>query len=147
MAGALKALGVTLDKIAYLKLVGDESSMTTGLTRKVKIDDLFWDRYFETAEPYKYWLSSGNRRLEVYLHGESKPRTTIFINETDSCSVAGDPRELRYMCRGLERWFMATLDPKPNKAEQVGAGQPATRSESDSEGGDRPQPESEGRSR
>ena len=32
-------------------------------------------------------------------------------------------------------------------AQQGGAGQPATRSESDSEGGDKPQPESEGRSR
>ncbi len=32
-------------------------------------------------------------------------------------------------------------------AEQVGAGQPATRSLSNSEGGDKPQPESEGRSR
>jgi hypothetical protein len=32
-------------------------------------------------------------------------------------------------------------------AEQVGAGQPATRSELDSEGSDKPQPESEGRSR
>jgi hypothetical protein len=31
--------------------------------------------------------------------------------------------------------------------QQGGAGQPATRSESDSEGGDKPQPESEGRSR
>jgi len=33
------------------------------------------------------------------------------------------------------------------KGEQVGAGQPATRSESKSEGGDKPQPKSEGRSR
>ena len=33
------------------------------------------------------------------------------------------------------------------KAEQVGAGQPATRPESKSEGSDKPQPESEGRSR
>ena len=33
------------------------------------------------------------------------------------------------------------------EAEQAGAGQPATRSESDSEGGDKPQPEAEGRSR
>jgi hypothetical protein len=33
------------------------------------------------------------------------------------------------------------------RAEQDGAGQPATRPESKSEGGDRPQPESEGRSR
>ncbi len=36
---------------------------------------------------------------------------------------------------------------KTMTAEQVGAGQPATRSESDSEGGDKPQPEAEGRSR
>ena len=36
---------------------------------------------------------------------------------------------------------------KQYQAEQVGAGQPATRSELDSEGGDKPQPESEGRSR
>jgi hypothetical protein len=36
---------------------------------------------------------------------------------------------------------------KNNKVEQAGAGQPATRSESDSEGGDKPQPEAEGRSR
>lgn len=34
-----------------------------------------------------------------------------------------------------------------NWVEQDSAGQPATRSESDSEGGDKPQPESEGRSR
>jgi hypothetical protein len=33
------------------------------------------------------------------------------------------------------------------EAEQAGAGQPATRPESDSEGGDKPQPEAEGRSR
>jgi hypothetical protein len=33
------------------------------------------------------------------------------------------------------------------KVEQAGAGQPATRSESNSEGGDKPQPESGGRSR
>ena len=34
-----------------------------------------------------------------------------------------------------------------HKAEQGGAGQPATRRESDSEGGHNPQPESEGRPR
>jgi len=36
---------------------------------------------------------------------------------------------------------------KNQKVEQDSAGQPATRSESDFEGGDKPQPESEGRSR
>lgn len=142
MAGALKALGVSLNKIDYLKLVGDESSMTTGLSKKVKIDEWFWDRYFETAEPYKYWVSSGNRRLEIYLKGESKPKTTVFINETDGCTAEGDPRELRYMCHGLHRWFMANLDPEPKKAEQAGAGQPATASESKSDDSQKPQPES-----
>ena len=39
------------------------------------------------------------------------------------------------------------LEPSNQNAEQDGAGQPATRSESDSEGGDKPQPEAEGRSR
>jgi hypothetical protein len=41
------------------------------------------------------------------------------------------------------------LDPAPKttKAEQAGTGQPATRSQSESEGGDKPQPEAEGRSR
>ena len=36
---------------------------------------------------------------------------------------------------------------KNHQAEQAGAGQPATRPESKSEGGDKPQPEAEGRSR
>ena len=39
------------------------------------------------------------------------------------------------------------LDPFESDAQEVDAGEPATRSESDSEGGDKPQPESEGRSR
>jgi hypothetical protein len=34
-----------------------------------------------------------------------------------------------------------------SKSEQAGTGQPATRPESKSEGGDKPQPEAEGRSR
>lgn len=37
--------------------------------------------------------------------------------------------------------------PKPKRAEQGGAGQPATRPESKSEGSDKPQPDSDGRSR
>jgi hypothetical protein len=43
-----------------------------------------------------------------------------------------------------EGWFFASTD---EIAEQAGAVQPATRPESDSEGRDKPQPESEGRSR
>ena len=45
--------------------------------------------------------------------------------------------------------YLLAMDRKPykTKAQQAGSGQPATRSESDSEGGDKPQPESDGRSR
>jgi hypothetical protein len=44
-------------------------------------------------------------------------------------------------------YFLTSAMLEPTKAEQAGAGQPATRSESDSEGSNKPQPESEGRSR
>jgi hypothetical protein len=41
----------------------------------------------------------------------------------------------------------AAAGPPDIKSEQAGAGEPATRSESDSEGSDKPQPDAEGRSR
>jgi hypothetical protein len=51
----------------------------------------------------------------------------------------------------LTEWISQRMNDVPTethqKAEQVGAGQPATRSQSSSEGSDKPQPESEGRSR
>ena len=49
--------------------------------------------------------------------------------------------EIAYEHRSLPELF------GKDTAEQAGAGQPATRSESESEGGDKPQPEAEGRSR
>ncbi|MFK7850571.1 MAG: hypothetical protein AB8D78_06290 [Akkermansiaceae bacterium] len=109
MEGALNALGITLDKIDYIILKGNEGSGAGGLTRKVKIDQWFWDTYFQRAEPYKFWVASGNHELEIYLKGESKAKATIYINETDSCSVEGDPKKLRYMCHGLESWVVMQL--------------------------------------
>jgi hypothetical protein len=49
--------------------------------------------------------------------------------------------------RGVLDEHQAALQPSKTKAEQAGAGQPATRSESDSEGADKPQTEAAGRSR
>ncbi|MBK1884819.1 hypothetical protein JIN85_20585 [Luteolibacter pohnpeiensis] len=46
----------------------------------------------------------------------------------------------------VDEWKLSKPD-GTKIAEQVGAGQPATRSELDSEGDDKPQPEAEGRSR
>lgn len=46
-----------------------------------------------------------------------------------------------------KKLLVAPLSSLRIQGQQDGAGQPATRSESDSEGGDKPQPEAEGRSR
>jgi hypothetical protein len=46
----------------------------------------------------------------------------------------------------LTHWMTLT-EAREIQAEQAGTGQPATRPESKSEGGDKPQPEAEGRSR
>jgi hypothetical protein len=56
--------------------------------------------------------------------------------------------ELKEGWKKRESWDLTGVffDAK-SPAEQTGAGQPATRPESDSEGGDKPQPEVEGRSR
>jgi hypothetical protein len=51
------------------------------------------------------------------------------------------------LVQGGESYEIALSQAKNKKSEQGAAGQPATRSESDSEGGDKSQPESEGRSR
>jgi hypothetical protein len=44
-------------------------------------------------------------------------------------------------------WIVIAIPKRERPDEQGGAGQPATRPESESEGGDKPQPEAEGRSR
>ena len=47
----------------------------------------------------------------------------------------------------MQKTKLEKLTTPTHKAEPAGAGQPATRPESKSEGGDKPQPEAEGRSR
>jgi hypothetical protein len=49
--------------------------------------------------------------------------------------------------RGQMQWPMPAAEKREIEGEQAGTGQPATRPESDSEGGEKPQPEAEGRSR
>jgi len=48
---------------------------------------------------------------------------------------------------GVCQWMLAAAPRKIEEAEQAGTGQPAPRPESEPEGGDKPQPEAEGRSR
>lgn len=67
-------------------------------------------------------------------------------NELDAIVLTFDlPHEDQRIVVNLQGTF--TIENKPKKAEQAGTEQPATRPESKSEGGDKPQPESEGRSR
>lgn len=54
---------------------------------------------------------------------------------------------VQFQKRGEEMKIEAIEKPTESKVEQGGAGQPATRSESKPDGADKPQPESEGRSR
>ena len=76
------------------------------------------------------FLGVATRPVEVTLQSDGFQDTPI--------TLAGDSED-------EIRVAMLPLDTK--KPEQASAGQPATRSESDSEGGDKPQLESEGRSR
>jgi hypothetical protein len=103
----------------------------------------------------------------ITTHGPSISTDDLFNQSTrfgggmeasEISGIAYEPREFGFSADGYERvnlvvtddtpWSVVVeLDPKKSKAEQGGAGQPATRSESDSEGGDKPQPGSDGRSR
>ena len=69
-----------------------------------------------------------------------------FLKEVKANPLAEDQRiEVWINLQRIEAITKHNLNPK--KAEQAGAGQPATRPESKSEGGDKPQPEAEERSR
>ena len=69
--------------------------------------------------------------------------------EPDVCKIAGVPASYSQSGRrrGSLEGSLAPLDEQLGLSYKGGAGEPATRSESDSEGGDKPQPESKGRSR
>jgi hypothetical protein len=69
-----------------------------------------------------------------------------FLKEVKANPIPEDQHiEVWINLQRIEAITKHNLNPK--KAEQGGAGQPATRPEPKSEGGDKPQPESEGRSR
>jgi len=67
------------------------------------------------------------------------------LSASSGHKLAATCREI-YAEQAIDPERFLVLRRKAN-AQQDGAGQPATRPESDSEGGDKPEPESEGRSR
>ncbi len=109
LAKELRKHGIHLDTIASVKYVGDESSGTGGVeVIERDREEIAWLwQHFEHAEPYAFWVASGNRRVEIYLHGEIAPATTLFVNETDSTSARGIPG--RFMCHGCEELIYRRL--------------------------------------
>jgi len=71
--------------------------------------------------------------------------TFLKLGKTSEQARRYDRKFRPLILRGLRK--AAPGRSHPTKAEQTGAGQPATRPESNPEGGDKPQPESEGRTR
>jgi hypothetical protein len=80
------------------------------------------------------------RRLSVVEFVDGKRASSFFVDGTTKPRMVADYYEI------YGNWIVR--EPiGTGIAEQAGTGQPATRPEAKSEGGDKPQPESEGRSR
>ncbi len=90
--------------------MGDESSYTSGLA-VVESDaatiQWIWNRMFETAEPYHYWVPSGNRTIEIYVRDKREVAATLHVNETDATRLDG--HDDSYMCHGLEDLVLRRL--------------------------------------
>jgi hypothetical protein len=107
-------------------------------------------RYFEPTRQYLAFLKKQN-------DGTYIPVTPQFDSDLSFITLGGPLNSLWTTSndsgiseQGEQSVAMRTfveVTPGKLKAEQDGTVQPATRPESDSEGGDKPQPESEGRSR
>ena len=100
--------------------------------------------YYSFSPDLKNWL---HERREWTLTRMQLEVITNVLKENDEIGYANN--EDRDRIRGLLLEHIKLLESKQAKeiAEKSGAGQPATRPESKLEGNDKPQPESEGRSR
>lgn len=72
--------------------------------------------------------------------------TSMWVTDDEKLIVASIGGTLAFAGEGEFLYYSSEL-PERSNAEREGTGQPATRSESDSESGDKPQPKLEGRSR
>jgi hypothetical protein len=109
--------------------------------RPIACDMLGGEQVFEAA----YFQKD---KLELVTYSRARPIGT-YIQKV-KVSATGLTSEKAVYSKDLDLGGFAQfalIHPKAKDAEQAGTGQPATRSESESEGGDKPQPESEGRSR
>lgn len=102
------------------------------------------------ASPAKGWLPSLNLDGELIMEGISVSRPDDPSFASSFSLESDDPKQIERWCQLLAALLKVPKDRIEidlTKAEQGGTGQPATRSQSKLEGGDKPQTESEGRSR
>jgi hypothetical protein len=118
----LKKKGISLELISHIILLGDESSYTSGTKVEIKNKEeikWLWTQIFEHAEPYAFWVSSGNRRMNIYIKGKSTVAAKLFINETDSTGI--NDVDGRFMCHGLEEYIMKKLENKKDSSNSDSA--------------------------
>ena len=116
-----------------------------------------WDDWQQEADGSESRISGRDPYLEVgkryliYLTKDKRGRLVTVQSSLDCLRVEGrkvskeEDLGSEPLADKLKR--IRTILAEIQRAEQVGAGQPATRPESKLEGGDKPQPEAEGRSR
>ncbi len=109
IADMLRKKGVYLDKISHFEFIGDESSFTYGRVETTDKEEIewVWSMIFEHAEPYSFWVSSGNRCMNIYLKSQKEPAAKLFVNETEATSIEGVNG--RFMCHGLEEYILSKL--------------------------------------
>jgi len=101
--------------------------------------DGWYSFLIESPDDQKFGRAAGLRLCKAHLvmtYFDGRVVTYTKISEVADKALLVSPKGKNI-----------TIQPNKTKAEQAGTGQPATRAESKSEGGDKPQPESEGRSR
>jgi hypothetical protein len=131
---------------AYYPGPGEHWKNHNGITRGVLQEG---QQHFADREAAMKWLNQqGKWYATVYTSSglvvsfdKVLGRRQLNVEVWQITINGGAPRELE----GADDAKVQFVRSK--KAEQGSAGQPATRLESDSEGGDKPQPEAEGRSR
>jgi len=110
LSAKLVERGVSLKTLKRIRLIGDESSGTSGLYVDIEEKgelEYIWIDYLTTAEPYKYWLPSGNRYAEIYVGNNKEPAELLRVNETDRTELVGHP--VTFMCRGFHDYILHTL--------------------------------------
>lgn len=130
--------------ITEFKLTPDQESLLAGLdgTQWILEARINGDYHFQEVQNPGYLTSKEGieslEQLDKDLGGKYQLAGLRIAPFRDAC---------RQFLQLTDFEIPSRMVPSNLRSEQGGAKQPATRSESDSEGGDKPQPESEGRSR